>query len=114
MRNSDWSSDVCSSDLNLVELEQTVARLRSQLRMLEIETEAQIIARFQREHREAGMAAFDPLELDRYSQLQQYSRALRSAERRVGKECVSPCRSRWSPYPEKNKGRKSTKKQNIL
>ena len=61
---------------NLVELEQTVARLRSQLRMLEIETEAQIIARFQREHREAGMAAFDPLELDRFSQLQQYSRAL--------------------------------------
>ena len=61
---------------NLVELEQTVARLRSQLRMLEIETEAQIIARFQREHREAGLTAFDPLELDRYSQLQQYSRAL--------------------------------------
>ncbi len=61
---------------NLVELEQTVARLRSQLRMLEIETEAQIIARFQREHREAGMTTFDPLELDRYSQLQQYSRAL--------------------------------------
>ncbi|KRE88553.1 chemotaxis protein CheA [Frateuria sp. Soil773] len=61
---------------NLVELEQTVARLRSQLRMLEIETEAQIIARFQREHREGGMSAFDPLELDRFSQLQQYSRAL--------------------------------------
>ena len=62
---------------NLVELEQTVARLRSQLRMLEIETEAQIIARFQREHREAGSTtAFDPLELDRFSQLQQYSRAL--------------------------------------
>jgi len=61
---------------NLVELDQTVQRLRSQLRMLEIETEAQIIARFQREHREAGMAVFDPLELDRFSQLQQYSRAL--------------------------------------
>ncbi|HEX8777945.1 MAG TPA: response regulator, partial [Rhodanobacter sp.] len=61
---------------NLVELDQTVQRLRSQLRMLEIETEAQIIARFQREHREAGLTAFDPLELDRYSQLQQYSRAL--------------------------------------
>jgi chemosensory pili system protein ChpA (sensor histidine kinase/response regulator) len=61
---------------NLVELEQTVSRLRSQLRMLEIETEAQIIARFQREHREAGLTVFDPLELDRYSQLQQYSRAL--------------------------------------
>ncbi|MEO8778258.1 MAG: Hpt domain-containing protein [Rhodanobacter sp.] len=61
---------------NLDELETTVARLRSQLRMLEIETEAQIIARFQREHREAGLTVFDPLELDRYSQLQQYSRAL--------------------------------------
>src|SRR3546814_14427420 len=24
---------------------------------------------------------------------------MRSAERRVGKECVSTCRSRWSPYP---------------
>ncbi|RDS85412.1 Hpt domain-containing protein [Dyella psychrodurans] len=61
---------------NLVELEQTVSRLRGQLRMLEIETEAQIIARFQREHREAGIGVFDPLELDRFSQLQQYSRAL--------------------------------------
>src|SRR3546814_18295294 len=25
--------------------------------------------------------------------------AARSEERRVGKECVSTCRSRWSPYP---------------
>ncbi|WP_329742602.1 Hpt domain-containing protein [Dyella sp. A6] len=61
---------------NLVELDQTVQRLRSQLRMLEIETEAQIIARYQREHREGGLTVFDPLELDRFSQLQQYSRAL--------------------------------------
>src|SRR3546814_14607920 len=30
------------------------------------------------------------------------SRAARSEERRVGKECVSTCRSRWSPYHEKN------------
>src|SRR3546814_14134088 len=28
---------------------------------------------------------------------------IRSEERRVGKECVSPCRSRWSPYHSKNK-----------
>src|SRR3546814_14553873 len=27
----------------------------------------------------------------------------RSEERRVGKECVSTCRSRWSPYPYKKK-----------
>src|SRR3546814_14729915 len=29
--------------------------------------------------------------------------AKRSEERRVGKECVSTCRSRWSPYHSKNK-----------
>src|SRR3546814_15537947 len=28
---------------------------------------------------------------------------IRSEERRVGKECVSTCRSRWSPYPYKKK-----------
>ncbi len=62
---------------NLVELDQTVARLRDQLRKLEIETEAQIIARFQREQQIAAHdSGFDPLELDRFSQLQQYSRAL--------------------------------------
>ncbi|HOX71074.1 MAG TPA: Hpt domain-containing protein [Dokdonella sp.] len=61
---------------NLIEFEQTVSRLREQLRKLEIETEAQIIARYQREHHDGVEAAFDPLELDRFSQLQQYSRAL--------------------------------------
>lgn len=61
---------------NLIEFEQTVSRLREQLRKLEIETEAQIIARYQREHEEGAETVFDPLELDRFSQLQQYSRAL--------------------------------------
>ena len=62
---------------NLIEFEQTVSRLREQLRKLEIETEAQIIARYQREHHDGGVEqVFDPLELDRFSQLQQYSRAL--------------------------------------
>src|SRR3546814_12804110 len=32
--------------------------------------------------------------------------AFRSEERRVGKECVSTCRSRWSRYPEKKKNNK--------
>src|SRR3546814_18651101 len=31
---------------------------------------------------------------------------LRSEERRVGKECVSTCSSRWSPYHEKKKNKK--------
>src|SRR3546814_20048724 len=34
---------------------------------------------------------------------------IRSEERRVGKECVSTCRSRWSPYHEKKKQTKITK-----
>jgi chemosensory pili system protein ChpA (sensor histidine kinase/response regulator) len=67
---------IASFRFNLVEFEQTVNRLREQLRKLEIETEAQIIARYQRENEESGAATFDPLELDRFSQLQQYSRAL--------------------------------------
>src|SRR3546814_17492756 len=33
---------------------------------------------------------------------------IRSEERRVGKECVSTCRSRWSPYHEKKKEKTST------
>ena len=57
------------------EMEQTNLRLRDQLRRLDSETEAQIIARFQREH-DTGNEAFDPLELDRFSTLQQLSRAL--------------------------------------
>ncbi len=57
------------------EMEQTNARLRDQLRRLDSETEAQIIARYQREH-DTGDQTFDPLELDRFSTLQQLSRAL--------------------------------------
>ncbi|MGY0560129.1 response regulator [Luteimonas sp. A277] len=59
----------------MVEMEQTNMRLRDQLRRLDIETEAQIIARYQRET-ETTEATFDPLELDRFSTLQQLSRAL--------------------------------------
>ncbi len=60
---------------NLQEFDQTVSRLREQLRKLEMETEAQILSRYQREDskRDAG---FDPLELDQFSTLQQLSRAL--------------------------------------
>ncbi|MGH8501507.1 MAG: Hpt domain-containing protein [Gammaproteobacteria bacterium] len=60
---------------NLKELEQTVARLRDQLRKLEMETEAQILFRYEQEKSEQD-TAFDPLELDRYSNMQQLSRAL--------------------------------------
>src|SRR3546814_5507208 len=73
MRISDWSSDVCSSDLRrAVPVDQHDALARRGDR------DAQVLLRRGRRRR-------NPL-------------AERSEERRVGKECVSTCRSRWSPY----------------
>src|SRR3546814_8063964 len=71
MRISDWSSDVCSSDLTrLVRLDgaqdQSVGRARQAPGQVDAD---------EGEHGDE-----------------------RSEERRVGKECVSTCRSRWSPY----------------
>src|SRR3546814_12751278 len=40
-------------------------------------------------------------------------RQARSAERRVGKECVSTCRSRWAPYHSKKKKNTSTATHHI-
>ncbi len=63
-----------SVEFNLGELSRTVTRLKEQLRKLEIETEAQILHRHDQEPR--SRQDFDPLELDRYSSIQQFSRAL--------------------------------------
>jgi Chemotaxis protein histidine kinase and related kinases len=60
---------------NLTEHKQTVKRLREQVRKLEIETEAQILFRYEKEIG-TYYEDFDPLELDRFSRLQQLSRAL--------------------------------------
>src|SRR6202011_851656 len=65
---------VNSIDFNLAELARTVTRLKEQLRGLEIETEAQVLHRHHDE--DSRRNDFDPLELDRYSALQQFSRAL--------------------------------------
>lgn len=65
---------VSSIDHNLGELSRTVTRLKDQLRNLEIETEKQILHRYENEQPSRG--DFDPLELDRYSSIQQLSRAL--------------------------------------
>lgn len=63
---------------NLTELEQTVERLQKQLRQLEIETEAQILFRYEKEHIDDldYQQDFDPLEMDRFSTIQELSRAL--------------------------------------
>jgi chemosensory pili system protein ChpA (sensor histidine kinase/response regulator) len=66
--------EIGSFRVNLSELGNTVARIREQLRKLDVETEAQIISTFQSESQEDD--SFDPLEMDRFSQLQQLSRSL--------------------------------------
>ncbi|WP_164914548.1 response regulator, partial [Xanthomonas translucens] len=65
------------------ELDRTNARLRDQLRRLDLETEAQIVARYQREQ-DQTQQNFDPLELDRFSTLQQLSRALNESAADLG------------------------------
>ncbi len=72
--NSRLTQQLSQIQFHLDELNQTVVRLRDQLRKLEMETEAQILYRHQSE--DAGKSDFDPLELDRYSSIQQLSRAL--------------------------------------
>src|SRR3546814_7269367 len=88
MRISDWSSDVCSSDLNR---SQEASKRDPLLAHLDDTGVCLAVAH----HSVAGNARFELLEhVDRAACLQQQ----RSEERRVGKECVSTCRSRWSPY----------------
>ena len=71
--HSRLTQQVSSFEFHVEELEQTISRLREQLRKLEIETEAQIM----HGHQDTLVARdFDPLELDRYSNIQQLSRAL--------------------------------------
>jgi len=60
---------------NLKEVDGTVTRLREQLRNMEIETEAQMMSRYQHASTQ-GSSEFDPLELDRFSKIQQLSRSL--------------------------------------
>src|SRR3546814_10720176 len=82
MRISDWSSDVCSSDLS------RSGAIKTPCVALPIIAAAAKLAasRFARQQRNFSRPT---------------SRPTRSEERRVGKECASTYRSRWSPYPYK-------------
>src|SRR3546814_20867512 len=87
MRISDWSSDVCSSDLRIrhlpgvqhVELGVEVIRAFHEERPLLREVQREVARQV-----ELGLVRFHLREVRR------------SEERRVGKECVSTCRYRWS------------------
>src|SRR3546814_11735074 len=92
LRISDWSSDVCSSDL-----------LRREGRGLQRQVVGGVLARLgglevRVEGLDDGVA--DGLALQH---LEGVELQVRSEARRVGKECVSTCRSRWSPYPSTKK-----------
>src|SRR3546814_15735325 len=113
MRISDWSSDVCSSDL--IGLTAQVGFLTHQVAYLSpligapqaalcvsLSTIAAVVGRVgtgffvDRIDRRIGASANF---LVQCVALVVLLYADRSDERRVGKECVSTCRSRWSPYP---------------
>src|SRR3546814_2309457 len=93
MRISDWSSDVCSSDLDRASEKLIVGELRKRF------PDHAIVA--EEGGGNAGSSSYrwliDPLD---------GTTNFRSEERRVGKECVSTCRSRWPPYHyKKNKSK---------
>jgi len=66
---------VSDAQTTLAEMETTIERMRDQLRRLDIETQGRILSRDHHVDRH-GYETFDPLEMDRHSQLQQLSRAL--------------------------------------
>src|SRR3546814_14965349 len=108
MRISDWSSDVCSSDLDpspsikfalgLILLGLGFIALYCGIQLTDsycISLAWLVLAYFLHTLAELCIA---PVGLSMITRLAPKHR-VRSEERRVGKECVSTCRSRWSPYP---------------
>src|SRR3546814_1646379 len=92
MRISDWSPDVCSSDLNNPILKSALLDYIENdgiTHGLDMSTVAkgEFLQAFQ-----------DKILLPRGLDYKVQFPGPRSEERRVGKECVSTCRSRWSPY----------------
>src|SRR3546814_13471758 len=99
MRISDWSSDVCSSDLGGTASGAIDRHPRDRLRMAVRDDGRDATTHYRlRERFRAHTALECRLETGRTHQIRVHMAHLRSEERRVGKECVSTCRSRWSPY----------------
>src|SRR3546814_11872090 len=114
MRISDWSSDVCSSDLSVNLVTGTVAGFEKFAPGLMLPDHGTDIrqANLADVGCQGGLqqqtAIIDRFLAFRLAQAEQHGprRRLRfdparSEERRVGKECVSTCRSRWSPQHKK-------------
>src|SRR3546814_11696446 len=93
MRISDWSSDVCSSALQAL-ADQPLPALRAEVRQRIVFADSVASGRLARELVPDSAAAREITAL-----ADELLR--RTEERRVGKECVSTCRYRWSPDPYK-------------
>src|SRR3546814_13750915 len=113
MRISDWSSDVCSSDLGVAgpAPRQPARRLRRLPR-----PGAQGDPRYGKlclALDRGGHRSYHPAWQPHQSgnPLRRGQSPHRSEERRVGEECVSTCRSRWSPYHYKKKTNRYKKKR---
>src|SRR3546814_15281950 len=96
MRISDWSSDVCSSDLRLANhIADGSRKLRRGPLSGKLRAKLAELANGRGQHN-GGLHVVWLLDLEN-SLHSPSSRTRRSEGRRVGKECVSTCRSRWSP-----------------
>src|SRR3546814_12531543 len=101
MRISDWSSDVCSSDLYSDAIHTSTMRHAHVVQSWLVVTFFVVIGVCVKQHKKthafmsAVLVAFMSNQNSRASY---HLRECRSEERRVGKECVSTCRYRWSPY----------------
>src|SRR3546814_15124891 len=110
MRISDWSSDVCSSDLVTAHLIQHGCQAVDII-LYPVGDGSHFVARSGRACLAAGaVIALDKenervvtfsLPIDLIQDTAKLCVLIRSEERRVGKECVSTCRSRGWPYPKK-------------
>src|SRR3546814_14004931 len=107
MRISDWSSDVCSSDLVNVATHDTRAVVSDTATInsgdLTVQSENKVVAvELGTSGGQAKSVAVNGALLINVIGSQTFAR---SEERRVGKEWVSTCRSRWSPENEKKKSK---------
>src|SRR3546814_19677001 len=107
MRISDWSSDVCSSDLQ--RRHQKVIEEAPAPGMDEA-TRAELCAAAVRAAKAVDYVGAGTIEfIADASEGLRADRIWRSAERRVGKECVSKCSSRWAQYHSRTKEKKIKK-----
>src|SRR3546814_14049260 len=101
MRISDWISDVCSSDLQRGDAPERVGPAH-RIEVAEHRALVVLVGEAQHAERNGDPAHEGRIELadEDHARSLAISSPLSqtSEERRVGKECVSPCRSRWSPY----------------